>query len=237
MKTVGVDLASQPRNTALCVVDWSSRASISSLEVGCDNDAILVRSAHERAGGHRRAVRLAAAVRRGGRGVGRHRALERAVGPGHAAASAVARDRPLDRGAPAQVAAVGVLGQHRRRARCAQPRCWTRSGPSTEWTGPASRSTRVQRCSPGLCRPRATSAIRRCAPRSSMRSPLDLADERLVASDHAFDALLCALVARAAALGLTHRPPATLDPAVVAREGSIHVPVEGSLARLSSSTT
>lgn len=50
-------------------------------------------------------------------------------------------------------------------------------------------------------------------------------------NEHAFDALVCSLTARAAALGLTVRPsPAELDAARV--EGWIHVPRPGSLPLL-----
>jgi predicted nuclease with RNAse H fold len=51
------------------------------------------------------------------------------------------------------------------------------------------------------------------------------------ASDHAFDALLCALVARACALGMTEPPPPEAQQAAV-REGWIHVPVSGSFDAL-----
>ncbi|NGO06154.1 DUF429 domain-containing protein [Streptomyces sp. HC44] len=51
------------------------------------------------------------------------------------------------------------------------------------------------------------------------------------ANEHAFDALICALTARAVAQGLTHRPTGEdLDVARV--EGWIHLPVVGSMPRL-----
>ncbi len=53
----------------------------------------------------------------------------------------------------------------------------------------------------------------------------------LTESDDAFDALVCALVARAAALGLTV-PPESEDLESARREGWIHLPVEGALGRL-----
>ena len=55
--------------------------------------------------------------------------------------------------------------------------------------------------------------------------------ESLVASDHTIDALLAALVARAIAIGETVAPSAE-QLEVARREGWIHVPREGSLARL-----
>jgi hypothetical protein len=51
------------------------------------------------------------------------------------------------------------------------------------------------------------------------------------AGDHALDALVCSLVARARTLGLTHpAPPA--HRAQIAREGWIHLPLPGSLRQL-----
>jgi predicted nuclease with RNAse H fold len=56
--------------------------------------------------------------------------------------------------------------------------------------------------------------------------------ERVIASsDHAFDALVAALVARAAQLGLTARPPPA-DAAAARVEGWIALPAAGSLERL-----
>jgi predicted nuclease with RNAse H fold len=52
-----------------------------------------------------------------------------------------------------------------------------------------------------------------------------------VTSDHALDALLCALVARACALRLTEPAPPEVRPAAV-REGWIHVPLGGSFDAL-----
>jgi hypothetical protein len=46
------------------------------------------------------------------------------------------------------------------------------------------------------------------------------------------DALVCALVTRAAALGLTRPVPLDEDAARIAREGWIHLPLSDSLGRL-----
>lgn len=51
------------------------------------------------------------------------------------------------------------------------------------------------------------------------------------ANEHAFDALIAALTARAASLGLTARPERE-DIAVAQQEGWIHLPEQGSLPRL-----
>jgi hypothetical protein len=50
-------------------------------------------------------------------------------------------------------------------------------------------------------------------------------------SDDALDALVCALVTRTAAIGLTHKPSRQHTEAA-SREGWIHVPEPGSLTRL-----
>lgn len=55
--------------------------------------------------------------------------------------------------------------------------------------------------------------------------------EVLVEVGHAFDAFISALVARAAAVGLTEQPPAELA-SLAAMEGWIHLPLHGSLQQL-----
>ncbi|MGH2954090.1 MAG: DUF429 domain-containing protein [Solirubrobacterales bacterium] len=64
---------------------------------------------------------------------------------------------------------------------------------------------------------------------------LRLTPERRAAcetSDHCLDALVCALVARATALGLTLSPRTDEERERAPREGWIHLPAEGSLAEL-----
>jgi hypothetical protein len=53
--------------------------------------------------------------------------------------------------------------------------------------------------------------------------------ENALASDHVFDALICALSALAAKITLTYPVPAE-DRAAAAREGWIHVPMKESFA-------
>jgi hypothetical protein len=53
----------------------------------------------------------------------------------------------------------------------------------------------------------------------------------LLRSDHAFDALICALATRAAALGLTYPPPTDVQE-LAEVEGWIHAPLPGTLDRL-----
>ncbi|MEA2467277.1 MAG: hypothetical protein QOJ57_1403 [Thermoleophilaceae bacterium] len=62
----------------------------------------------------------------------------------------------------------------------------------------------------------------------------DGARDACVASDDALDALLCAFIARAAAIGSTRWPVAVAEREAAAAEGWIHVPEEGSLGGLGS---
>jgi hypothetical protein len=78
---------------------------------------------------------------------------------------------------------------------------------------------------------------RRLAERLADDAGLELGEATIAAcaaSDHALDALVCALVTRAVALGLTRPVPPAEDAARIAREGWIHLPLPGSLRRLAS---
>jgi hypothetical protein len=80
----------------------------------------------------------------------------------------------------------------------------------------------------------ATAQRRAMAERLQDEADLELSEPTVAAcaaSDHVLDSLVCALVARARGLGLTHPAPAE-HRAQIAREGWIHLPVPGSLARL-----
>src|SRR4051812_45181820 len=48
-RTIGIDLSAQPKNTAVCTIDWSADAGrITHLSVGADNQALLdLIEAHE----------------------------------------------------------------------------------------------------------------------------------------------------------------------------------------------
>lgn len=58
------------------------------------------------------------------------------------------------------------------------------------------------------------------------------AQQAYEASEHAFDALIAALIARSAALGLTTTPQGVEQERAAAVEGWIHLPRPGSLAGL-----
>jgi hypothetical protein len=61
---------------------------------------------------------------------------------------------------------------------------------------------------------------------------LELDEASVARTDHAFDALICALSARAAARTLSEPPPLKLRQALLEIEGWIHVPRRGSLDHL-----
>lgn len=80
----------------------------------------------------------------------------------------------------------------------------------------------------------ATEKRRRLTERLADGADLELTEATVAAcaaSDHTLDSLLCTLVARARAIGLTHVAPPE-HRGQIAREGWIHLPVPGSLARL-----
>lgn len=86
----------------------------------------------------------------------------------------------------------------------------------------------------GYKEPRATAQRQAMAERLMHDGDLELSAATIAAcaaSDHQLDALVCALITRARALGLTEPAPPE-HRAQIAREGWIHLPVPGSLARL-----
>jgi hypothetical protein len=219
VRTLGVDLASQPANTALCIVDWPSRAIVE-LAVGVDDEAIL---AHLRTGlpagidapfgWPQRFVAALAEWNETGRWGEPWREHAREL-----------RLRETDRWVAEHVGKWPLSVSADSIATCAMRAATLLSalGPVDRVNGPCyevypGAALRVW----GL-----PSAGYKRDPtvRARLAAALGFDDERLAAGDHALDALLCALVARAAALGLTHPPPVS---ELVAREGWIHVPAVG----------
>jgi hypothetical protein len=122
---------------------------------------------------------------------------------------------------------------------------WSRAGEAVERTG-AGRFVEVYPAG-ALVRWRLDASGYKGSDRAALQSllaalrealpalTLSAADERLCASVHdAFDALVAALVARAALLGLTDLPPPELREQA-AEEGWIHLPRDGSLPLLAAS--
>lgn len=233
MRTVGVDLSSQDRDTAVCVVDWEQQPRIAALEIGVGNDALVERLR----GGDPAGIdapfgwpaRFVAAV------AGWN---EAGVWPGpwDRGTQRELRLRETDRWIAAEIGKWPLSVSADSIAMCAMRTATVLHalGPVDRVRGPrfeaypAAALLRWGIPSVGYKR---DSAVRGRVLAALGIDP-DGEHERLVASDHALDALLCALIARAAALGETHPPPPELDAAVIAREGWIHLPRAGSLARL-----
>ncbi len=243
MHTIGVDLASDPRTTALCTVAWEDgRARIAALRVGADDDEIL--AAHAAAevtgidspfGWPAAFLTFLCATSRLSVGAPapwsaevaralRYRATDTAV-------HELTRRWPLsvssDLIAVVAMRCQGLLARMGVSDRSGDGRVFEvypaaalqRWGlPSRRYKGPAGRAVRDEIVG-GLCA---------AAPWLNL-SGAEAA--RFAADDDALDALVAALNARAAALGLAVLPDADARHEA-SREGWIAVPVEGSLALL-----
>jgi hypothetical protein len=246
MRTLGIDLATDPRRTAACLIDWSPDTGVqpvvTSIEVGVTDD---------------RAVELAAHAEFVG--------IDAPFGWPRAWAAAVAKHRPgatfgvegtpagLTRRAtdlwvaentgiyPLSVAA-NLIGATA--IRCA--RLIHRLGqPIDQGRSPRAPLTSEVYPAAALVRWGFKHQLYKGAPFAAGRKdliasivagglPIVLGDgdhHLLEASDDALDSLLCSLVARAVAVGLTDDAPASLHDAA-ATEGWIRIPVPGSSIRM-----
>lgn len=242
MRTLGIDLASQPAKTAVCLVEWAADvARVVEVVVGADDDRLLelVREA-DRAGidapfgWPRPFVALLAAHRDGVAG-------DRVWTPVRRDALRFRRTDVVVREAlgrwPLSVSSdlIAIVAM-----RCAglldRLGIEDRSGlGQVVETYPAVALRRWGLRSRGYKgNPTALAALL-----SGLRAatPWLICDQESAAlcgrSDHAFDALVSALVARAAALGLTARPGAE-ERELARLEGWIAIPEGGSLAPLAS---
>lgn len=253
MRTIGIDLAAGKGDTAACTIEWRGGApEVTSLAVGLDDDSLL----RLMGGGGRAGIDCplgwpdpfveAVVAHRGG-----------LPWPGRAAESAEGFRRALkfrltDEHVVTQTARM-PLSVSADRIGVTAMRC------ALLLDRLALEGERVDRAGGGqICEVYPAAALRRWslspagykgkgdearAARSTLVRGLgaqgdgivvhsDVA-ETLVQTDHALDALICALVARAVDLGLTDPPPS--EPVIaqrVAREGWIHLPAEGSLGLL-----
>jgi predicted nuclease with RNAse H fold len=253
MNTLGIDLAAQPKNTAACLIDWGSgSAEVETLATGLTDDDLLAS-----AGGCDKVgidspfgwpdefVDALAAHHRG-----------EAPWPGRHQTSPAEQDafrrrlrfRATDRFChelglrPLSVSTdrIGVTAM-----RCAQllarledagkPVIRDGSGLAVE-VYPAGALERWGLPSAGYKRRAGRDALRPLAAALLARLPeLRLAPDHRAAcetSDHCLDALVCSLVARGTALGLTIEPRTDEERKRARREGWIHLPAERSLAKL-----
>lgn len=244
MRTLGIDLASAPRRTGLCRLDWrSGGARLVELTVGADDERII--AAHKGAdatgidspfgwpapfvGFLCSAARLLPeaaeawdpAVRDGLRYRATDRAVRDAVGRWPLSVSS-------DLIAVVAMRCVGLLTRMGVSDRAGADGVFEvyPAAALTRW-GLVNRGSRA-----GRGRPRREVLLRALARRAPW---LDLGTRAqralLVDSADAFDALIAALNARAAALGETEPTPAELR-REAAREGWIALPAPGSLERL-----
>ncbi|MCM2579289.1 DUF429 domain-containing protein [Streptomyces meridianus] len=242
MRTVGVDLAASAPNTAAAVVSWEGRTAVAAApRVRCTDLELL--GLLERLEPDDRVgvdcpfgwpipfVQAVSAHAAGapwpGRGLdsGEHRAglrlrrtdllTHRAMGRGSRPPLSVSFDK-----LGATTARWAHLADEL--ASRGRPVERTGEGPVVEVYPSAARRRW------GLGKERSLAELLAAAPGLSC-SPK--AREQYERSEHAFDALIAALVARAAALGLTPRPSADDRPTAEV-EGWIHLPPEGSLPEL-----
>jgi hypothetical protein len=237
MRTLGIDLASADNDTALCMLAWHGRgATVTDLRVDVSDDAICE--------AHLQAAATGIDCPFGWPEAFREMVAERA--PVEAWSHTV-RDRLRLR-----------LTDHRVHERA---RLWPLSVSSDRIAVPAMRCHLLLRrlgvidragdgrvsevypaaslelwglASRGYKGKKGRSAFEKLVASLPDRLPwLDLGGfgSRLAEKDHAFDALVASLTARAAARGLTAKPAVDEWP-VAAREGWIALPDEGSLERL-----
>lgn len=235
--TLGVDLASQPRGTALCTVRWSETgAAVERMVVGADDDAVLAWSDGADAvgvdapfGWPQAFAQALARWTEGGPwpgGLGeeerkdlRLRATDRAMAGRGKHPMSVSADKLALCAMRAAVLLTAKAGDG--------PALSRHEGPWFEvYPGGALYEWELLAAAAGYKRapePRAR-LLKELQERCGGRLAIGEAwRERCIASDHALDALLCALAARAAALGLTYGPGG-LDTATLDREGWMHVP-------------
>lgn len=226
MITLGIDLAAQPKRTAMAAIEWSERrAVVAELVVGVDDDAALAAMARAEWTGidapfgwpNAFVEAMSAFAERGEWRDGelRLRATDLAV-------RRITGITPLSVSSD-RIAVVAF--------RCARllSRLETVDRVVEVYPAAALHQWKIERR--GYKGGRAAQREERRAVRerivAALPDWLDLDADACAASDDALDAVLAALVTRAAALKLTYPPEGD-----VAREGWIHIPRAGTLNRL-----
>lgn len=250
MLTVGVDLAAQDRNTALCLVRWRGRAAeVLEARLDVSDDCILSFAGKAARGERPYAVGIDAPF---GWPVAFERAVSAWAGGGSwpEPRSGVASERDEQsrtlrlrltdrwiaretRRVPLSVSTdkIGICAM-RAAALLSAVGCLSRTdGPWFEvypaaarwrWELPRANDKR----SADLREARLASLEARVTEAGAHLRFSGETRARCIASDDVLDALLCACVARAAQLRRTHRPPDDPD-GTIAREGWIHLPTGG----------
>jgi predicted nuclease with RNAse H fold len=244
VKTLGVDLAAQPFNTAICGLRWhDGRCTVEELQVGAGDDPIVRLAREADATGIDAPFGwpgpFVDAVRRWTDGEPWPIPLNRET-------SRSLRLRATDLWLQQQVGKWPLSVSSDTIAMCAM-RAVTLltqlgdvdrvAGPYYEvYPGAALKRWGIDAA--GYKRERADRerVIRELAPPGGWLTVTDEQRAKLAETDHALDALVCALVARAAATRRTQPPPDELAE-IAAREGWIHLPDEGSPAELARVST
>jgi predicted nuclease with RNAse H fold len=242
--TLGIDLASQPRNTASCAIAWQeTRAQVTSLCLDVD-DAALVAAMRGAAKVAIDAplgwpVDFVAGLRDPGAwpvplGESRSRLERRATDRWvHEHASKQPLSVSTDRIAYAAMRAAGLLAhigasEPIDRSGMTGRVCEAYPDPAIRCFGLWPEGAGARESYKGS----ATQLRERIVERLPAWLDISAARRRAcIDADHCLDALICALVARAAARALTYPPPDELRREAEA-EGWIHLPRPGSLARL-----
>jgi hypothetical protein len=254
--TVGIDLASRPQSTALCVVTWGpGQARVGALVTDVDDD-LLVAAVEGRAAGGPRPSKVAVDAPLGWpvdfvRGVADPAAWPVPIGGDRRRLERRATDhwvherekkQPLsvttDRIGYAAMRVAGLLahlaagGEAVDRSGASGRVCETYPDPALRrlglWPEDAAPRASYKHGAGAPLRGQVVERLQRLAPWLELRPEHASA---CVASDDCLDALVCALVARAAERGLTDRPPQLLE-AEARAEGWIHLPQAGALDRL-----
>lgn len=218
MRTLGIDLASQPKGTGACVVDWAPGTAVAMPVTGLLDDAALdgwaaqvdVVAIDAPLGWPDEFVAAVTAYHRGEPWPAsellslRYRLTDRTV-------ASMTGVRPLSVSSDL----IGVCAFRAARLRSMFPAVEVYpAGALRVWGLPATGYKGVRGAA--VRREIVSGIMRRC--------PWLAVDETaLLRRDHDLDALLCALVARAVATGRTHQPPPDAAE-VAAREGWIHLP-------------
>jgi predicted nuclease with RNAse H fold len=237
VRTLGIDLASQPRNTAACAIAWEDgQATVRALRLGWNDEQLIDAMA----------------------GVGRTgidapfgwpepfvRALAEGRWPGPDQSRKGLERRATDRLVHRETGKLPMSVSTDRIAYCAM-RCAALidgeprdgSGKVVEAYPDASLRCWLPELMPWASYKRAAGSIRRKAIVAELSKALGQRfdwnglDQRCVDSDDCLDALVCALVARAAEHDLTRRPTLAEHRRLAAVEGWIHLPQPGSLGEL-----
>jgi hypothetical protein len=262
--TLGIDLASQPKNTAACTICWEPRgARVLSLLKGVADDGLtplddtFLVSAMRGTGGTVPSptkiafdaplgwpVDFVRAMRDPASwpvpiGAGRERLERRATDHWvHETTGKQPLSVTTDRIAYAAMRAAGVLAHYAARYEDEIDRSGVTGLICEAYPDPAIRALGLWPPDAGIresYKATATSLRERILQRLTNGAPwlIVSADQRdaCIESDDCLDALVCALVARAAELGLTLPPPEDLQ-TVACDEGWIHIPRPGSLEHL-----